>query len=83
MSVKEVENVVGLPEHLVVLRTKKKGEAVYKQFRRNENVIREIIKMRSCDIKEIAEKLNTNTLTILIIVGRLKQAGIIREVRVK
>ena|GEM_PF-3332287 len=66
----------------MILRTKKRGEAVYKLFRRHEDVVQEILRIKSGNIKEIAKKLNTKPITILIIVGRLKQAGIIREVRI-
>ena len=65
------------------LRTKKRGEAVYKLFRRHEDVVQEILRMKRGNIKEMAKRLNTKQITILIIVGGLKQAGIIREVRIR
>ena len=63
-------------------RFKRKGVLWYHTMKNNQ-VVQAILTNREFHVKDLARRLNTSPMTILIVVGRLKKEGIIREVRIR
>lgn len=63
---------------------KGQDEALYKLIRRRgERIVYDLIQLNGKPIKEIAVKLGISTFSVLVIVGRMKKVGLIKEVRIK
>ncbi len=64
--------------------SKRQDEALYKLIRRRgENIVHALIQLNGEPIGKIAVKLNISTFSVLVIVGRMKKVGLIKEVRIK
>ena len=66
--------------------SKKHGEGLYKFIRRNSlNLdLSEMVRIiNSYTIEEAAKKLNMDSIQLLIFIGHLKRANIVKEVRIR